>query len=125
MPVSRPHFDRLLRAMNDPSGINEDLEPERLDRLVHEPVRLAVLTVLQRVASAEFAFLVNVLGVTPGNLSSHLTKLRDAGLVSIMKSFDGNNPLTTVAITAEGRDAVARHWARLDAMRGMGTKQQP
>lgn len=86
-------------------------------------MRLGVLTVLQRVESAEFAFLVNVLGVTAGNLSSHLAKLREAGLVTIVKGFERNSPVTTIAVTPEGRDAVARHWARLDAMRGMGAER--
>ena len=52
-----------------------------LDRLIHEPGRLAILTVLSSVADADFVFLQRATGLTKGNLSSHLTKLEDAGLV--------------------------------------------
>ena len=60
--------------------------PERseemiLDRLIHEPGRLAILTVLSSVEDADFVFLQRTTGLTKGNLSSHLTKLEEAGLV--------------------------------------------
>ena len=58
-----------------------------LDRLVHEPGRLAILTVLSAVADADFVFLQRTTGLTKGNLSSHLAKLEDAGLVTIEKRF--------------------------------------
>ncbi|MEA2704976.1 MAG: hypothetical protein QOD63_2921, partial [Actinomycetota bacterium] len=58
-----------------------------LDRLIHEPGRLAILTVLSSVKDADFVFLQRTTGLTKGNLSSHLTKLEDAGLVRIEKRF--------------------------------------
>ena len=61
------------------------LQPEEdlvLDRLIHEPGRLAILTVLSSVRDADFVFLQRATGLTKGNLSSHLTKLEDAGLVA-------------------------------------------
>ena len=58
-----------------------------LDRLIHEPARLAILTVLSSVRAADFVFLQHTTGLTQGNLSSHLTKLEEAGLVRIEKSF--------------------------------------
>jgi DNA-binding transcriptional ArsR family regulator len=54
-----------------------------LDRLVHEPGRLAILTVLSSVSDADFLFLQRTTGLTKGNLSSHLAKLEDGGLVAI------------------------------------------
>ena len=88
-----------------------------LDRLVHEPGRLAILTVLSAVRDADFVFLQRATGLTKGNLSSHLTKLEDAGLVAIEKRFVRKKPNTNVALTATGRTRVARHWEQLDRLR--------
>ena len=66
-----------------------------LDRLIHEPGRLAILTVLSSVTDADFVFLQRATGLTKGNLSSHLTKLEDAGLVAIEKRFVRKKPNTT------------------------------
>ena len=70
-----------------------------LDRLIHEPGRLAILTVLSSVSDADFVFLLRATGLTKGNLSSHLTKLEDAGLVAIEKRFVRKKPNTNVALT--------------------------
>jgi DNA-binding transcriptional ArsR family regulator len=88
-----------------------------LDRLVHEPGRLAILTVLSAVADADFLFLQRATGLTKGNLSSHLSKLEDAGLVRIDKRFVRKKPQTTLTITATGRERTARHWEQLEALR--------
>ena len=80
-----------------------------LDRLVHEPGRLAILTVLSSVTDADFVFLQRTTGLTKGNLSSHLTKLEDAGLVDIEKRFVGKRPNTKVALTEAGRTS-GRFW---------------
>jgi DNA-binding transcriptional ArsR family regulator len=87
-----------------------------VDRLVHEPARLAVLTVLTGAEWAEFGFLETVCRLSKGNLSSHLGKLDAAGLVAIEKSFRGRKPLTRVAITAQGREALGRYRAQLAAL---------
>jgi len=68
-----------------------------LDRLIHEPARLAILTVLSSVRAADFVFLQRTTGLTQGNLSSHLTKLEDAGLVRIEKCFVGQAPQISIA----------------------------
>ncbi len=81
-----------------------------LDRLIHEPARLAILTVL---------FLQRATGLTQGNLSSHLTKLEEAGLVAIEKSFVGKRPNTNVALTPVGTQRIAAHWAQLDQLKGL------
>lgn len=89
------------------------------DRLIHEPGRLAILTVLTSVADADFVFLQRTTGLTKGNLSSHLTKLEDAGLVEIEKRFVHKKPNTNVTLTKEGADRIASHWAQLERLRGL------
>jgi DNA-binding transcriptional ArsR family regulator len=89
----------------------------RLDRLVHEPARLAILTALSAVKGADFTFLLRLTGLTKGNLSSHLQKLEDGSLVEIEKRFVGKVPNTRVSLTAQGRATIQQHWKRLDAMR--------
>jgi DNA-binding MarR family transcriptional regulator len=92
-------------------------EQPQLDRLVHEPGRLAILTVLSSVTDADFLFLQRTTGLTKGNLSSHLTKLEDAGLVKIDKRFIGKKPNTNVALTATGKRRIAEHWEQLEQLR--------
>ena len=88
-----------------------------LDRLIHEPGRLAILTVLSSVTDADFVFLQRTTALTKGNLSSHLTKLEDAGLVSIEKRFVRKKPNTNVALTRAGRQGIARHWEQLERLK--------
>ena len=95
-------------------------EPKReliVDRLIHEPGRLAILTVLSSVHDADFVFLQRTTGLTKGNLSSHLSKLEDAGLVRIEKRFVRKKPNTSVALTAAGKRRIADHWERLERLR--------
>jgi len=89
-----------------------------LDRLVHEPARLAILTSLGACSSADFLFLQRLTGLSKGNLSSHLAKLEEAGLVVVTKRFVGRKPTTTVALADAGRSAVERHWQELERLRG-------
>ena len=88
-----------------------------LDRLIHEPGRLAILTVLSSVQAADFVFLQRTTGLTKGNLSSHLTKLEEAGLVEIHKRFVGKKPNTNIALTAIGKQRIARHWDQLERLK--------
>lgn len=92
-------------------------ELARLDRLIHEPARLAILTALSACRSADFPFLARATGLTHGNLSSHLVKLEDGGLVSIEKGYRGRTPATTIRITDQGRAAVGEHWGQLEQLR--------
>ena len=91
-----------------------------VDRLVHEPARLGVLTVLSSVRSAEFLFLQSTLGLSKGNLSSHLSRLEQGGLVEISKKFVGKKPQTSAQLTPAGRAAIERYWHQLDRLRGLG-----
>ncbi|MBA2283790.1 MAG: transcriptional regulator [Acidimicrobiia bacterium] len=102
----------------------DELELE-LDRLVHEPGRLAILTVLSSVRNADFTFLLQVTGLTKGNLSSHLSKLEAAGLLTIDKSFVRKKSHTAVALTSEGRQRIAAHWAQLDRLKQLATAPAP
>jgi DNA-binding transcriptional ArsR family regulator len=97
-----------------------------VDRLIHEPGRLAIMTVLSSVRDADFVFLQRATGLTKGNLSSHLTKLDDAGLVRITKRFVRKKPNTNVALTAAGRQRIAHHWEQLERLKRLSqTAGQP
>jgi DNA-binding transcriptional ArsR family regulator len=92
-----------------------------LDRLIHEPGRLAIMTVLSSVTSADFTFLLQVTGLTKGNLSSHLSKLEDAGLVKIDKRFVHKKSHTTASLTKLGKQRTTAHWKQLDKLKHLGT----
>ena len=92
----------------------EDLS--NLDRVVHEPRRLAILTALSACASADFTFLKQITRATDGNLGGHLATLEKAGLIRIEKRFHGKIPHTCVLLTALGRRAIDNHWQQLDAL---------
>jgi DNA-binding MarR family transcriptional regulator len=91
--------------MNKTTG-NPDLsEVVDLDRLVHEPARLAVMALLYVIESADFTFLMNQTGLSWGNLSAHMSKLEEAGYLEVEKSFKGRRPNTTLRLTPLGRKA--------------------
>lgn len=76
-----------------------------LDRLIHEPARLMIVTLLYAVEQADFLYLLHETGLTKGNLSAHLSKLEEAGYVRIEKTFRGKIPHTLVSLTDVGRQA--------------------
>ena len=78
---------------------------KNIDRLIHEPTRLMIMTQLYVVESADFLFLQHQLQMTPGNLSSHLSKLEEAGYVEIVKEFIERKPHTALKLTKNGRTA--------------------
>jgi len=90
-----------------------------VDRLIHEPGRLAIMTVLSSVKAADFVFLQRTTGLTKGNLSGHLTKLEEAGLVKIVKRFVLKKPNTNVELTPVGRERIANHWAQLERLKSL------
>lgn len=100
-------------------------EVAELDRLVHDPSRLAILTALSACKSADFLYLQRLTGLSKGNLSSHLAKLESAGLVAIEKEFIGKIPNTRVSVSKTGRTAVERHWKRLDQLRQATLEWRP
>lgn len=84
-----------------------------LDRLVHEPARLMLLAYLFVTDSADFVFLARQIGLTFGNLSSHVSKLEEAGYVEVEKSFRGKRPHTLLRLTRHGRAAFTAYRDRL------------
>src|SRR5580692_5490802 len=88
-----------------------------LDRIIHEPSRLAILTVLSVCDEADFSYLLRITGLSNGNLSTHLSKLEAAKLVTIKKQFVGKRPQTMVALTSAGGKQVTEHWKQLERLR--------
>lgn len=80
-----------------------------LDPLLHSALRLAVVSLLAGVRSAEFSFIKEKTGATAGNLSVQLGKLEKAGYVKVSKSFKNNYPCTTVSLTDKGLSAFGQY----------------
>lgn len=88
-----------------------------IDRLIHEPARLVLMSYLHVVDSADFVFLVHQTGLTGGNVSSHMSKLQAAGYVEAHKSFVGKRPQTRYRLTERGREAFRRYRHAMDGLR--------
>jgi DNA-binding transcriptional ArsR family regulator len=73
-----------------------------LDPILHNQLRLAIVSLLVGMESAEFNLLLDRTGATRGNLSVQLTKLKEAGYLTIEKGYKGNYPLTTCSLTPKG-----------------------
>jgi DNA-binding MarR family transcriptional regulator len=95
-----------------------------LDRIIHEPVRLRIMAILSGVDCADFKFMLSTLGLSKGNLASHVDKLERAGYVEVEKSFNGKLPHTEYRLTRAGRTALADYWAALDVIRA-GPQNKP
>lgn len=76
-----------------------------IDRLIHEPARLMIIVYLYLVESADFTFLMRQTGLTWGNLSSHMSKLEEAGYIEVEKEFKAKRPNTMLKLTGQGRAA--------------------
>ena len=76
-----------------------------VDRIIHEPARLAIVALLAGAREADFLFLQRETNLTKGNLSSHLMRLEEAKYIEIEKTFRGKIPLTLVRLTEAGRVA--------------------
>jgi DNA-binding MarR family transcriptional regulator len=84
-----------------------DLGPiEQLDPTIHAPARLMILAYLGAVDSADFTFLLTQTGLTRGNLSTHISRLEDAGYVDVKKEFVDRIPRTLYTLTKPGREAI-------------------
>ena len=77
----------------------------QLDRVIHEKGRLAIMSLLAASPELSFTEMHDSLGMTDGNLTTHIRTLQEAGYVSVAKSFQNNRPLTTCNLTAAGRKA--------------------
>lgn len=83
----------------------QDSAELQIDRVVHEPARLKILAYLSVVKSADFVFLLSRTGLTYGNLSSHMSKLEDAGYIEVEKEIKDKRPHTMLSLTKQGRSA--------------------
>ena len=86
----------------------------QLDRVIHERGRLAIMSMLAASPELSFTELRDTLEMTDGNLTTHMRTLQEAGYVSIAKSYRNRRPLTTVSLTAAGRQAFANYVALLE-----------
>ena len=76
-----------------------------INQVIHASARLMVLTYLYVVESADYVYLLRLTGLTWGNVSTHLSKLEEAGYITIQKTFIGKKPHTTISLTQQGRAA--------------------
>jgi len=81
----------------------------QLDRVIHEKGRLAIMSMLAASPELSFTELRDALGMTDGNLTTHIRTLQQAGYVAVTKSFENKRPLTTCSLTAAGRRAFSTH----------------
>ena len=84
-----------------------------IDPLIHAPARLQIVMQLFVVEAVDATFLLNRTGLTWGNLSSHLSKLEEAGYVAVEKSFRGKKPWTMIRLTKEGRAAFESYRSKM------------
>ncbi len=85
------------------------LRPQQLDPVIHERVRLAIVSALAVAPEMSFNELKSSLGLTDGNLAAHSRTLLEAGYIEVAKSFADKRPLTTMRLTRKGRDAFRRY----------------
>lgn len=91
-------------------------DASKFDRLVHERLRLGILSALAVNESLTFVELKRLLDTSDGNLSVHARKLEEAGYVAVAKSFDGRIPRTDYRLTAAGRRALDRYLDHMEAL---------
>jgi DNA-binding MarR family transcriptional regulator len=99
---------RIERAAETVSG--------ELDKVIHERMRLGIISALAANDRLSFTELKNLLNTTDGNISVHARKLEDAGYLTCEKSFNGRMPLTEYAITRDGRSALERYLNHMEAL---------
>lgn len=92
------------------------LMPE-IDRVIHEPARLAILTVLAACEEADFLFLERATKLSRGNLSVQLSRLEEACVIEIEKKIEHKRTLTTARLTDQGRRALSSYWESMENLR--------
>ena len=100
-----------LRIEHAAENVSNDL-----DKVIHERMRLGIISALAANERLSFTELKNLLNTTDGNISVHARKLEDAGYVTYEKSFKGRMPLTEYAITRDGRKALERYLNHMEAL---------
>ena len=107
-PNTKPSSVKIERAAETVSS--------ELDKVIHERMRLGIISALAANKSLSFTELKNLLNTTDGNISVHARKLEDAGYLSCEKSFNGRVPLTEYKITKEGKKALERYLNHMEAL---------
>ena len=110
MAAERKAKSRMLHV----PGLAINAEP--INKLVHEPLRLAILTTLAVHSGMAFTELRDALDATDGNISVHSRKLEEAGYLSCKKGYRGRTPRTTFKITAKGRRALGEYLDHMEAL---------
>jgi DNA-binding HxlR family transcriptional regulator len=113
-PSPRDETPAVRRLAGIP-GMTDAGGPD-LDRLIHERVRLGIVSALAVNETLAFNDLKALLGVTDGNLSAHARKLEDAGYLDCLKGYDGRVPRTEYRLTDEGRSALENYLEHMEAL---------
>ncbi|MFA5552717.1 MAG: transcriptional regulator [Trueperaceae bacterium] len=100
-------------------------EMARLSKLIHEPARLAIVSALSACQAADFVFLRRLTGLSKGNLSNHLSRLEEGGIVEIRKEFVGKAPRTVVSLTEAGRRSAMAYWEQLERLKREAVRWRP
>jgi DNA-binding MarR family transcriptional regulator len=108
-----------------PAAGDAGAAPPELDRLIHEPARLLLMSNLAIVDEADFVYLSARTQLTAGNISSHISRLERAGYVRVEKGFAGRRPRTTYALTETGRSAFERYREQVDDLLRSGGRARP
>lgn len=118
---------RPATSISRPASIEATVQAtsQDLDRLIHERVRLAIVSALAVNASLSFNELKQILGTSDGNLSVHARKLEDAGYIECSKSFQDRMPRTDYRLTSKGRDALERYLAHMEGLIRMTKGEAP
>jgi DNA-binding transcriptional ArsR family regulator len=95
-----------------------------IDRLIHEPARLTLLTVLSACESADFTFLRTATGLSKGNLSVQISRLEEGRLIKVDKVIRNKKTLTTIRLTRSGREKIMEYWATMDEIRRSQLRNQ-
>ena len=96
----------------------KNITPPEIDKLIHEPARLQIMANLYVVEQADFAYLMHQTGLTWGNLSSHMSKLEEAGYINVIKEFKDKRPHTRLKLTPKGRKSFDDHRQQMLGMLG-------
>jgi DNA-binding MarR family transcriptional regulator len=111
--ASRARSERATRLKAVDGSVEGTMD---LDRLIHERLRLGMVSTLAATPSMTFVELKNALKTTDGNLSVHARRLEEAGYVTCTKSFDGRVPRTEYRLTEAGRRALNRYLDHMEAL---------
>ena len=98
------------------SGTAANSPPDELDRLIHERIRLGIVSALAANEALTFAELRDVLKTTDGNLSVHARKLEEAGYIRVTKGFEDRKPRTEYRLTPKGRRALEQYLQQMESI---------